>query len=105
LSSQGILFRAQNSIYEEKHDYDGKLGWRGLFEGGLDVVEVPGSHTAMWEEPHIRTLIHDWENSLERVRPAEQPEKVGSGPVDRGDLPQELVYPGAAACLPDKCSP
>jgi thioesterase domain-containing protein len=68
LASRGFLFRAQESDYNEIHDYDGCLGWGRLFAGGLEIVEVPGSHGSMWKEPNIRALSRSWDACLETLR-------------------------------------
>lgn len=91
LPSQGVLFRAQECIYEDVLDYDGKLGWDGLFAGGLDVFEVPGNHSAMWEEPRI--LIENWESALEKTRPAKASGNPGSHGDGRRDGLREFARP------------
>ena len=68
LASRGILLRAQDSIYNEVHNYDGCLGWRRLFAGGLEIIEVPGDHLSMWKEPQIRTLGKIFGKCLEKLR-------------------------------------
>lgn len=67
LATRGILFRAQQSNYSEVQNYDGCLGWRGLFADGLEIIEVPGDHFSMWKEPQIRTLGKIWDKSLEKL--------------------------------------
>lgn len=67
LASRGILLRAQKSIYKEVHDFDGCLGWQGLFAGGLDIIEVPGDHSSMWKEPQLRALGKIWGDCLEKL--------------------------------------
>ena len=32
------------------------LGWETLAGGGLDIHDVPGGHTSIFEEPNVRTL-------------------------------------------------
>jgi len=32
------------------------LGWEMFAGGGLDIHDVPGGHTSMFEEPNVRTL-------------------------------------------------
>jgi thioesterase domain-containing protein len=71
LASRGILIRAQESCYNEVHNYDGCLGWRHMFAGGLEIIEVPGDHRSMWKEPQLRTLVKVWVKSLEKLRHAQ----------------------------------
>jgi amino acid adenylation domain-containing protein len=68
IASRGFLFRAQDSIYAEVYKYDERLGWGGLFAGGLENVEVPGDHLSMWKEPHVRALNQSWETALQKLR-------------------------------------
>ena len=70
LAGRGILLRARQSIYKEVHDFDGCLGWQGLFAGGLEIIEVPGDHSSMWKEPQLRTLGNIWSGCLEKLRAA-----------------------------------
>lgn len=68
LDSQGVLFRAATSIYGDFQDHDGCLGWRGLFERGLQVIEVPGDHVTMWKKPDVFALGKSWESCLQKLR-------------------------------------
>ena len=56
LASRGILFRAQESIFNEINDYDGCLGWGRLFAGGLKIFQVPGGHMSMWKGGNLPEL-------------------------------------------------
>jgi len=56
LASRGVLLRAQDSIYTERSDHDGLLGWSGLFDKGLDVFNIPGGHFSMWKQPGLLGL-------------------------------------------------
>ena len=68
VATRGFLFRAQQPTYGEKRDYDGCLGWSRLFEGGLEVTEVPGDHWTMWKEPNASALGHSMKKSLKALR-------------------------------------
>jgi amino acid adenylation domain-containing protein len=48
------LFRAtkQNDSYE----FDPRLGWSGLADGGIEIIHVPGAHENMFEEPHVSAM-------------------------------------------------
>ena len=63
----GALFRAEDTMFGPYQNYDGALGWRGLFEGGLQVHNVPGGHFSMWNEPHVDHLCAAFLQALERA--------------------------------------
>ena len=50
------LFRAIHKSTPEGWSVDPKRGWGKLASGELDVYEVPGGHTSMFREPHVRVL-------------------------------------------------
>jgi amino acid adenylation domain-containing protein len=56
LPSRGALFRAQDTLFGPDQNYDGALGWDGLFEDGVQVYDIPGDHFSMWKEPHLAYL-------------------------------------------------
>ena len=64
LGCRGILLRAEDSMYTERHDFDGHLGWRGQFSRGLDTFIVPGGHLSMWEDSHLPDLARTCSISL-----------------------------------------
>ncbi len=66
LPTRGVLLKARETIYGEKANLDGCLGWSSLFQRGLDVKMVEGDHFSMWKEPHVRNLSEAWRHSLER---------------------------------------
>jgi thioesterase domain-containing protein len=65
LESRGVLFRAKEP---GPHPYvtDYSFGWAGLFTRGLEIVDVPGTHHTLIQEPHIRTLARHFSAALER---------------------------------------
>ncbi|MEA3213415.1 MAG: hypothetical protein QOE70_6472 [Chthoniobacter sp.] len=68
LASRGILFRAERRVvHYENDDFDNCLGWSQFFEGGLQIVRVPGTHMSMWQEPDIHELIRAWNTSLDAL--------------------------------------
>jgi len=48
------LFRARHGTPRIHSDPCG--GWRGMAAGGIEVVEVPGSHMTMFEQPYVTAL-------------------------------------------------
>lgn len=60
LPARGVLFRATGCERNEYQNFDGCLGWRNLFHRGLQVIDVPGEHRSMWEEPNLATLLAAW---------------------------------------------
>ncbi|NWF60957.1 MAG: AMP-binding protein, partial [Fischerella sp.] len=47
--------------------YDLQFGWGNLVAGQLDVDFVPGSHTTMLEEPHVRVLAEKLQTCLDHA--------------------------------------
>jgi amino acid adenylation domain-containing protein len=42
------------------------LGWQRLARGGVEVIEVPGTHTSLILEPHVQTLAKELKAAMER---------------------------------------
>ncbi|NJM47346.1 MAG: amino acid adenylation domain-containing protein [Alkalinema sp. RU_4_3] len=57
------LFRATAELFYSQRYLDEGLGWRSLV-GQLDIYDIPGSHMAMVEEPHARTLAESLERAI-----------------------------------------
>jgi len=70
LASQAVLFRAQDSEFKHLFAIDGNLGWDGLFEGGLKVVESPGDHFTLLKTPNLELLVEHFKQSAESLKPA-----------------------------------
>ena len=66
LDGRLTLFRA--SIREPGEEFDRNLGWTGLGLRGLEVVDIPGSHLDVAEEPNVRTLAQQIERCLPASR-------------------------------------
>jgi thioesterase domain-containing protein len=47
LKSRAALFRARNSHRAHLHAIDPWLGWKGLFQDGIELAETPGDHSTM----------------------------------------------------------
>ena len=68
LAARGLLLRSAKSIYGEKDNLDGCLGWGRHFSRGLEVTEVPGNHFSMLHEPHVWHLATAWQQALHRIK-------------------------------------
>jgi thioesterase domain-containing protein/acyl carrier protein len=64
-----VLFRvrADRSRGELDFSEDEQNGWGGVVLGGIEIIEVPGSHTSIVEEPHVRALAQSVRNVLDRA--------------------------------------
>lgn len=53
-----VLFRVRVDRSRGELDFsdDEQNGWGEIVLGGVDVIDVPGTHTSLVEEPHVRTL-------------------------------------------------
>jgi thioesterase domain-containing protein len=49
-----VLFRAADETV--RAGADPSLGWAGLAEGGVTVLDVPGDHVAIMKPPGVRVL-------------------------------------------------
>ncbi len=50
------IFRASRNQFDAPETIENGLGWGGVAEGGLDVIDVPGGHLTMLEPPHVAVL-------------------------------------------------
>ena len=47
---------------------DHALGWRPRVDGPIDVVDVPGGHTSLLQEPHVKVLSAAMREHIDRAR-------------------------------------
>ena len=47
---------------------DPRLGWQVLAAGGLEILDVPGLHHAMFDEPHVQVLAARLRSRLEAAQ-------------------------------------
>jgi hypothetical protein len=67
LNCRGVLFRTERSEDCPSATADRSLGWDGLFDKGLEIIEVTGDHfTMMREPPHDRELALAMSGTLDR---------------------------------------
>src|SRR5205823_379254 len=45
-----------------------RLGWEGLAAGGLETHQIPGDHTSIFQEPHVRALAVTLRTRLEQAQ-------------------------------------
>lgn len=78
LQSRALLLRPNEVIGDMAPYYalDGTLGWKGLFTGGLEIIECPGNHQSMLKAPHLQFLTRQLQAKLEHVRRPDQPRSV-----------------------------
>jgi amino acid adenylation domain-containing protein len=70
VESQAAVFRPQGSSLSHLYAIDSTLGWKGLFNGGLEAVECPGDHLTMLKAPHLQFLVQQLQKRLEQLHPA-----------------------------------
>jgi thioesterase domain-containing protein len=69
LTSRGVLFLSSIGKEQFYDEFDGTIGTARLFSGGLKILEVPGDHSSMFQEPHVRTLAQQLDGYLEQLYP------------------------------------
>jgi thioesterase domain-containing protein len=60
------LFRASDRFVEPYQDR--YLGWGPVVRGTITDFEVPGNHSEITEEPHVRVLAQQLDLSLRRAQ-------------------------------------
>lgn len=65
LDGDVLLFRASDRFVEPYQDR--YLGWGPVVRGRIDDVEVPGDHSQITEEPHVRVLAERLDASLHKA--------------------------------------
>jgi len=60
VEARGALFRARDDRFSQLRIANGTHGWDGLFERGLEIVDIPGDHLTMLADanlPHVANAI------------------------------------------------
>jgi amino acid adenylation domain-containing protein len=73
LDAPGALFRARFAGEDDLPGYDFTNGWRGLFRGGLEIIEVSGDHHSMLRKQNLPRVVEFLESILNKYRRAPQP--------------------------------
>lgn len=90
-----VLYRAQQGTgapddvpFIEKYD-DEALGWKPRFKRGLKVLEVPGGHTSLLQEPNVAVLAQaiqaDVNEAMQALTPTSNEPPAVAPPVDPSD--------------------
>ena len=65
-SGDVVLLRARNAN-EKGRPADELLGWGAYIKGRIQVVDVPGSHTTMMVEPHVKVMAEELRSCIDAV--------------------------------------
>ncbi len=61
-----VVFHAAGEIFDTPETIRDALGWACVADGPIEVVEVPGRHMSMLEEPHVAELAAALRSAMER---------------------------------------
>jgi amino acid adenylation domain-containing protein len=73
-----VLFRAQDEV---RDDADRDLGWARIVREGLQVVDVPGDHLTVFDEPNVSILASKLTDRLLRGAPQGGIEPAVGNPI------------------------
>jgi amino acid adenylation domain-containing protein len=59
-----VLFRAKDEV---RHKADRDLGWAELISEGLQIVDIPGGHLTLFDEPNVEVLAAAFTERLSPV--------------------------------------
>jgi amino acid adenylation domain-containing protein len=77
LDCHAVLFRCTDDLYST-HVMNGGMGWAGLFGNGLEIIETPGNHESLLQEPHLHELAFRVDDRLARMAACEPNEWYGN---------------------------
>jgi thioesterase domain-containing protein len=69
LRSRGVLFLSSGGKEEFYDEFDGTEETGQYFSGGLKILEVPGDHSSMFQEPHVGVMAQQLNGYLEQLHP------------------------------------
>jgi thioesterase domain-containing protein len=70
LQGHGLLLQAtENELLGPRLTIDSIIGWKGLFTGGLEIIETPGDHVSLLELPQVNVLAAKVSERLARYAP------------------------------------
>jgi thioesterase domain-containing protein len=72
LDSRAVLFRARDAHNAHLHAFDPSMGWKGLFSGGLGIVDMPGGHSTILLQENLPGLARQLQRNLDAVLDAPQ---------------------------------
>ena len=67
LECRAVLFRANAGEGVRFKAIDGRMGWGGLFKGGLEIVDCPGDHFSMLKSPNLQYLAQQFQRCIEKL--------------------------------------
>jgi thioesterase domain-containing protein len=76
LESRAVLFRTLDDARSPYLAIDHTMGWNGRFTRGLKIVDLPGRHQTILEEPYIGVFARQFGDNLPRLPAATQVEKL-----------------------------
>jgi thioesterase domain-containing protein len=64
------LIRVPYDLADEQTDrvLDATLGWGAFVRGGVEIIEVPGTHLQLWDPPHVDAVAAALARLLERLQ-------------------------------------
>lgn len=71
-----LLFRCEQR--SAMRYMDSTYGWGELVKGGLEIIDLPGSHTDMFDEPVVSSVAQELEARLRSALAAPPDESVGA---------------------------
>ncbi|MBD2355858.1 amino acid adenylation domain-containing protein [Tolypothrix sp. FACHB-123] len=54
------------------YDYEPDFGWGKLVKGGLDIYEIPGVHTDIFQEPNVQVVAEKLKDCLDKIQDKSQ---------------------------------
>ncbi|MEJ6401631.1 amino acid adenylation domain-containing protein [Yoonia sp. 2307UL14-13] len=60
------IFRAESQFYDTDAAIKSGLGWADVAKKGFEVIDVPGGHLSLLQEPHVPTLAREMAKVLDR---------------------------------------
>ena len=66
ISCFGTEGEGPDQPYVERYA-DPLLGWGPRTTGGLEAIDVPGGHSSMLQEPHVRTLAASLQRRIDEA--------------------------------------
>lgn len=61
------IFRSESNFFDTDETRSNGLGWASVAQAGFEVIDVPGGHLSMLQEPHIAVLASEISASLEAL--------------------------------------
>lgn len=65
------IIRAEYDVFDSPESIASGLGWGPLALGGLDVIDVPGDHLTIMDQPHVTHLAAALLDAIARARSAD----------------------------------